>query len=115
MPPKWLTTDPTDQRLGHSIDDEPVEQNDAYLVLPDEELESDKLVTKLRVDYVHICGTVTTIDMRIAKTWARDPNFYGATYCTSCKEHRPLSEFKWCDGTPMGETSESEQDSTNRS
>ena len=32
-----LTNDPTDPRLGHGSNDEPTEQNDAYLVLSDEE------------------------------------------------------------------------------
>jgi hypothetical protein len=31
------TTDPSDPRLGHGADDKPVPQNEAYLVLSDEE------------------------------------------------------------------------------
>jgi hypothetical protein len=37
----------------------------------------------------------------IAETYARDPKFYGATYCVHCDMHRPVGpdgEFVW-DGT----------------
>ena len=44
------------------------------------------------------CGTVTTMAPAIAETYARDPGFYGATFCCECREHRPVEEFVW-DGT----------------
>jgi hypothetical protein len=34
----------------------------------------------------------------IAETYARDPKFYGATYCATCGQHRPVGpdgEFHW--------------------
>jgi hypothetical protein len=37
----------------------------------------------------------------LAETYARDPAFYGATYCAGCGRHRPVGpdgEFVW-DGT----------------
>lgn len=43
------------------------------------------------------CGTVTTMAQSIAETYARDPYFYGATYCTHCQKHLPLAEFVWID------------------
>lgn len=49
------------------------------------------------------CGTVTTMGQAIAETYARDPNFYGATYCVHCQKHLPVDEFVWVDdGTPVG-------------
>jgi hypothetical protein len=44
------------------------------------------------------CESVTTMNQIIAETYARNPKFYGATYCMSCQKHLPLEEFVW-DGT----------------
>lgn len=41
------------------------------------------------------CGTVTTMGLAIAETYARDPKFYGSTYCVHCQMHRALNEFLW--------------------
>jgi hypothetical protein len=41
----------------------------------------------------------------IAETYAREPGFYGATYCTTCRMHRPVGaggEFVWEDGSKVG-------------
>lgn len=43
------------------------------------------------------CGVVTTMSQPIAETYARDPYFYGATYCTGCQKHLPVDEFVWID------------------
>lgn len=44
------------------------------------------------------CGAATTMGQALAETYARDPKFYGATYCVGCKKHLPVGEFVW-DGT----------------
>lgn len=44
------------------------------------------------------CDATTKMHSSIAETYARDPKFYGATYCTSCQKHLPVNEFVW-DGT----------------
>ncbi len=47
------------------------------------------------------CGTVTTMAQALAETYARDPSFYGATYCAGCRTHLPVGaygEFVWTDG-----------------
>jgi hypothetical protein len=34
----------------------------------------------------------------IAETYARDPSFYGGTYCASCRDHFPVGttgQFVW--------------------
>lgn len=41
------------------------------------------------------CGAVTTMSQDIAETYARDPKFYGGTFCVGCKTHLPLEEFRW--------------------
>lgn len=101
--PMTLTCDPNDPRLGRGVDETPRDQQDAYLVLCDEEQE---LVRPVRLTYIHArelggCGTVTTMDYTIAETYAKNPAFYGATYCVGCRMHRPVGdsgEFYW-DGT----------------
>lgn len=34
----------------------------------------------------------------LSETYARDPKFYGATFCVGCNKHLPVDEFIW-DGT----------------
>lgn len=98
-----LTTDPNDPRLTHGPDDEPVAQAETYLVLSEEE-RAKGFVRPYRDSYVHVtCGTTTRMGQAIAETYARDPHFYGATYCVHCRKHRPLNEFTWAaDGQPVG-------------
>jgi len=43
------------------------------------------------------CGGVTTMGRELSETYARNPHFYGSTYCAICKMHRPLEEFVWVD------------------
>lgn len=110
------TTDPTDPRLGHGSDDHEVPQNAAYLVLSKAE-RAQGFVRPVRRTYVHQfmadgspvppepwikkpdglqgCGTATTMSQAIAETYARDPSFYGSTYCVGCSRHLPVSEFTW--------------------
>ena len=95
------TTDPTDPRLGHGADDEPQDQNEVYLVMSEDERKRG-FVRPVRTKYVHSasggCGGVTTMGLAIAETYARDPHFYGSTYCVHCRMHLPVSQFTW-DGT----------------
>jgi hypothetical protein len=44
------------------------------------------------------CQTTTTMSRSIAETYARDPHFYGSTYCCTCQRHIAVAEFVW-DGT----------------
>lgn len=44
------------------------------------------------------CGTRTTMGQALSETYAREPDFYGATYCCGCSMHRPVGEageFVW--------------------
>lgn len=102
-----LTTDPQEPRLGHGVDDEPIGgQHAVYLILSDEE-RAKGFVRPVRRSYVHVgtpdgstpgCGAVTYMGQALAETYARDPHFYGATYCATCDKHRPVGaegEFVW--------------------
>lgn len=94
-------TDRNDPRLTHGINEEPVEQAAAYLVLSAEE-RGRGFLRPVRQSYRHlVCGSVTTMGHTIAETYARDPSFYGATFCVHCQKHRPVGEageFVWVDG-----------------
>lgn len=41
------------------------------------------------------CNTTTTMAQILAETYARDPKFYGSTFCSSCNNHFPVKEFVW--------------------
>ena len=52
------------------------------------------------------CNTSTKINSQgIIETYARDPKFYGSTWCTCCKAHVPNDECVWVgsDGVRVGE------------
>jgi hypothetical protein len=52
------------------------------------------------------CRTVTTMGHAIAETYAREPRFYGGTFCCGCGTHLPVGEhgeFVWePDGSRVG-------------
>ncbi len=49
------------------------------------------------------CGSVTTMGRALSETYARDPAFYGSTFCVSCNKHFPVGEFTWtADGATVG-------------
>lgn len=116
-----LTTDPKDPELTRGGDLEPTPQSKAYLVLSDKELEKG-FIRPVRDKYVHQymedgtevpyplvsmkgvkgCGAATTMSQKLAETYARDPNFYGFTYCVGCQKHLPVQEFTWEDHQQLG-------------
>lgn len=87
-------------------------QQESYLVLSDEE-RAKGFVRPVRTRYRHLaCGSVTTMGTAIAETYARDPKFYGGTFCCNCGKHFALGPpwepaFLWHpDGEPVGSTAE---------
>ena len=49
------------------------------------------------------CGGVTAMGRSLSETYARDPKFYGATFCVQCNAHFPVAEFVWsADGQQVG-------------
>lgn len=94
-----LTNDPKEARES-GIDPETGMQN-KYVVLTEEE-RAKGFVRPVRRSYLHLkCGVVTTMGLPIAETYARDPHYYGGTFCVGCRNHFPVGpkgEFVW-DGT----------------
>ena len=41
------------------------------------------------------CGAVTRMGPALCETYAKNPKFYGATYCVGCQMHKPVEEFVW--------------------
>lgn len=98
-----LTTDPKDPELGRGVDTAQVPQHKKYLVLSEED-RAKGFVAPVRRSYVHDkCGVETKMGLALCETYARDPKFYGSTYCVGCKMHLPVGEFKWSeDGEVVG-------------
>ena len=93
------TTDPNDPDLNKSVVGQP---NKVYLILSDEERAAG-FVRPVHREYTHEkCGAVTIMGLELCETYARDPSFYGATYCCACKDHFPVGEFSWPDNTVVG-------------
>lgn len=98
-----LTTDPNHPDLTRGGDTAPVPQAKVYLVLSEEE-RGKGFVRPYRDAYIHdTCTspakppniTITVMGRALSETYARDPKFYGSTYCCHCKMHRPVGEFHW--------------------
>lgn len=73
-------------------------QQKGYVVLSDEE-RAKGFVRQVRNSYRHEkCGSVTTMGLALAETYARDPYFYSGTFCCGCGTHFPVGEdgeFVW--------------------
>lgn len=95
-----LTNDPQEAR-DSGINPETGMQH-KYVVLTEDE-RAKGFVRPVRRSYVHAqelggCGAVTHMHQAIAETYARQPGYYGGTYCAGCKDHFPVGEhgqFVW--------------------
>lgn len=96
--PKTTLTDGSPVTPDHREIDPKTGMQKAYVVLSEEE-RAKGFVRPVRDMYVHQrCGNATTMGKALAETYARDPNFYSATYCTTCRGHFPVGEdgqFVW--------------------
>ena len=48
------------------------------------------------------CGAITSMGTALCETYARQPEFYGSTFCATCCTHLPVGkdgEFVWLDTT----------------
>lgn len=75
-----------------------------YWVLSKEE-RAKGFVRPVRRTYVHKkCGVATSMGNALSETYARDPKFYGSTFCvgSQCRTHFPVEEFNWDDGSVVG-------------
>ncbi len=102
-----ITTDHNDEGLKKIRSDG---QQENYLALSEKE-RAKGFVRPLRHSYKHLrCNTITTMGTDLAETLARDPTFYGGTYCAHCRTHFAFVKsdgsraFVWNeDGTGVGE------------
>jgi hypothetical protein len=71
------------------------QQQDYLVICPEDRAKG--FIRPYRDSYVHMkCGAITRMARPIAETYARNPKFYGGTFCVGCGAHFPVSEFKWC-------------------
>ena len=120
--PKMCTTSGRPVDVVRAEQTESIGQHKDYIVLcPDERAKG--YVRPYRDKYIHVgeggfeidpnnpakhgrtngaCGALTRMGTAIAETYARDPKFYGSTFCVGCNRHLPVAEFKWEDGEVVG-------------
>jgi hypothetical protein len=100
-----MATVPHDRRDEADTTTGPDGQQKDYIVLSDAE-RAKGFVRPVRRSYLHLtCGTQTTMGQAIAETYARDPSFYGGTFCVACRAHFPVGpdgEFVWSDTAARG-------------
>ena len=51
--------------------------------------------TQKQLDNRRRCGGTTIMGQALGETYARDPNYYGSTFCAVCGTHFPVREFLW--------------------
>jgi hypothetical protein len=78
---------------------------DHWVLCEDER--SSGYVRPVRREYRHqACGQKTTMPIACAETYAKQPSFYGSTFCCACGGYFPVGEdgqFVWLDdGTKVG-------------
>jgi hypothetical protein len=77
------------------------QQKDYVILCPAERAKG--FVRPVRRTYKHkTCGSITTMGLALAETYARDPGFYSGTFCCTCGAHFPLDQFTWEDGSQLG-------------
>ena len=95
--PKTCLTDGSAPSPGYTDLKDNGQQVDYLVLCPEERAKG--FVRPVRDSYIHTkCGAVTTMSRSLAETYARDPKFYGGTFCVGCGKHFPVAEFVW-DGT----------------
>lgn len=57
--------------------------------------EDEYQALKNKESHIRGCNGVTSMGRALAETYARDPKFYGATFCVVCNKHLPVEEFVW--------------------
>ncbi len=73
------------------------EQHKDHWVLSKEERKK-KYVRPYRENYRHTtCGRITKMPAACAETYARNPKFYGKTFCCHCKKYETIDNFIWLD------------------
>ncbi len=99
-------------RLRDLTDDERALWSDSGFVKFEEYPESERPTTgrfwtQPELDSINKgCGTITNMPRSIAETYAKQPGFYGSTFCCGCSDYIRVGrngEFVWLDdGTRVG-------------
>ena len=96
--PRWPLRDLTDEEQRRYADSGYVKYEEYP---PDDRPALGRFWTRAQLGSIGKgCGSVTTMSRAIAETYARQPGFYGATYCCACRLHLPVGkqgEFTWLD------------------
>lgn len=98
-----MATVPHDRREMADLSIGPDGQQRDYIVLSDAE-RAKGFVRPVRRSYVHeTCGGATTMGLEIAETYARQPDYYGSTFCVHCGAHFLIGihgQFVWDEPFP---------------
>jgi hypothetical protein len=94
-PPIYPTRELTeDERLTHMTRDYVL-----YEIYPEGSSACGRFWTKAQLESIYQgCNMTTTMSNKIAETYARNPGFYGSTFCATCGNHYPVGidgEFVW--------------------
>ena len=106
--PKYPLRDLTEKERGYN-DGQPAEQHFVkFEEYPEGSPERARKATGRFWSQAELnsgCGSTTSMGQVLAETYARDPNFYGGTFCSKCGAHFPVGadgEFVWLDGSRVG-------------
>lgn len=99
-----LSGEPPDPTFAGTCAPAPIDEKTGmhkdYWVLPPEE-RAKGFTRPVRRTYHHVkCGANTTMGQDLAETYARNPRYYGSTFCMKCRGHHPVGavgEFVWVD------------------
>lgn len=63
-------------------------------------IEEGEFQQSVHYSYRHTeCGSRTSMSDDIARSVARDPDYYSKTFCASCEEYVDTDEIEWLDGS----------------
>ncbi len=85
-------------------------ENGQHERYPTMDKENKEFVRPVRQTYFHDrCRTNTSMGVKIAETYAKNPKYYGSTFCVACGGHFPVGEngeFVWVDDPGTGKPTE---------
>lgn len=97
--PKYPLRDLTDDQKKHFGDCDYVK----FERYPEGSHATGRFWTQAEIDKIGKgCGTLTRMPMACAETYAREPGYYGSTFCCGCGTYLPVGkdgEFVWDTGS----------------
>lgn len=91
----WKMLDPSDEMYPKYVATMVVLEDENGNPIGGPYVTQEELTSWEKGERVGGCGSVTTMGRAISETYARDPKFYGATYCCGCCRHLSVDEFLW--------------------